>query len=243
MTGFFRFLYGLIFSPNRSLLRKLPSILGFIPGRADYYCLAFEHKSTARLDSKGQAINNERLEYLGDAILGAVVGEYLYKKYPEEKEGFLTKMRSKMVNGEALGDLALKMHLDMLLKSHVSGTQSIKHISGDAFEALVGAIYLDKGYKRTRRFILKKMVRQHLNLDELEKVETNYKSQLIEWGQKSRKEICFYTDIEPYDPTSFISYVSIGDRLFGSGTGVSKKEAEQKAAWETLKEINPVKNG
>lgn len=239
MTGIFRFLYGLIASPHSSLMWRLPSILGFLPGRHEIYALAFIHKSTARANDKGLVINNERLEYLGDAVLGSVVGEYLFKKYPNQNEGFLTKMRSKMVNGDTLGDLALKMNLDKLLENTVTGSQSIKHISGDALEALIGAIYLDKGYRISKIFILRKMIRRFLNIEELERVETNYKSQLIEWAQKSRKEVCFYTDIEPYDPTRFISYVSIADRLYGSGTGVSKKEAEQQAAWETLKEIKP----
>jgi len=239
VTDFFRFLYGLLMSPNRSLLWKLPPILGFLPGKSELYILAFTHKSTSHTNKNGQFINNERLEFLGDAILGSVIGEYLFDKYPDQNEGFLTKMRAKMVNGEALGDLALKMTLDQLLENNVTGALSIKHISGDAFEALIGAIYLDKGYRRTKRFILNKMVKRYLNLEELEKVETNYKSQLIEWAQQVKKEVCFYTDIEPYDPTKFISYVSIGDRLFGSGTGVSKKEAEQQAAFETLKEIKP----
>lgn len=239
MTGLFRFLYGLISSPHKGLLWRLPSILGFLPGKTELYSLAFIHKSTVRTDDSGQTINNERLEFLGDAVLGSVIGEYLYNKYPKQNEGFLTKMRAKMVNGDTLGNLALKMKLDELLENNVSGSQSIKHISGDAIEALIGAIYLDKGYRRAKIFILKKMVKRFLNLEELEKVETNFKSQLIEWAQKGRKEVCFYTDIEPYDPTRFISYVSIGDRLFGSGTGVSKKEAEQQAAWETLKEIKP----
>ncbi|MCK5822280.1 MAG: ribonuclease III [Bacteroidales bacterium] len=239
MTGFFRFLYGLMTSPNRSLLWKLPPILGFLPGRSELYVLAFTHKSTSQTNNDGQFANNERLEFLGDAVLGSVIGEYLYKKYPDQNEGFLTKMRAKMVNGETLGDLALKMTLDQLLENHVTGANSIKHISGDAFEALIGAIYMDKGYRITKRFILRKMVRRYLNLEELEKTETNYKSQLIEWAQQGRMEVCFYTDIEPYDPTKFISYVSIGDRLFASGSGASKKEAEQQAAMETLKEIKP----
>ncbi|MEA1878824.1 MAG: ribonuclease III [Bacteroidota bacterium] len=239
MTGFFRFLYGLMVSPNRSLLWKLPSVLGFLPGKSELYILAFIHKSTSHTNLSGQIINNERLEFLGDAVLGSVIGEYLFNKYPMQNEGFLTKMRSKMVNGETLGDLALKMQLDQLLENHVTGASSIKHISGDAFEALIGAIYMDKGYRITKRFILRKMVRRYLNLEELERIETNYKSQLIEWAQQGKKEVCFYTDIEPYDPTKFISYVSIGDSLFGSGTGASKKEAEQHAALETLKEIKP----
>jgi len=216
----------------------LPRILGFFPSKSSLYKLAFIHKSTALVDSNNNPINNERLEYLGDAVLGSVVGEYLYNKYPDQNEGFLTKMRSKMVSGEALGNLAIKMQLDELVQSHVSGKQSIKHISGDAVEALIGAVYIDKGYWTTRRFIRNRIIKKHLDLDQLEKKDTNHKSQLIEWAQKGHKEVTFYTDMEPYDPTRFISYVSIDDKLFGSGSGASKKEAEQQAALETLKEIN-----
>ncbi len=237
MTGVFRFVFWL-FNPNqRVFIQKLVPILGFFPKNPDLYRIAFIHKSTALVNDDGFPVNNERLEYLGDAVLGSVVGEYLYKKYPFQKEGFLTKMRSKMVNGEQLGHLAITMGLDKVLQNQVTSRQSLRHISGDAFEALIGAIYLDQGYTKTRSFILKKIIKKHLDLEELEKVETNYKSQLIEWAQKEHKEVVFYTDIEPYDPTQFISYVSIGEQLFGSGTGPSKKEAEQKAALETINEI------
>ena len=238
MTGIIRYFYGLYFSPSKALLWRLPRILGFLPAKSKLYKLAFIHKSTALVDGDNNPINNERLEFLGDAVLGSVIGEYLYKKYPDQNEGFLTKMRSKMVSGEALGDLAIKMKLDELIQSHVSGEQSIKHISGDAVEALIGAVYLDKGYRAARRFIHNRIVKKHLDLEQLEKRDTNHKSQLIEWAQKGHKEVTFYTDMEPYDPTRFISYVSISDKLFGSGSGATKKEAEQQAALETLKEIN-----
>jgi len=204
----------------------------------ELYEKAFIHKSTNQIDSEGRALNNERLEYLGDAILGCVIAEHLFKEYPDQKEGFLTKMRSKIVNGENLGNLADKMGIVPLIQTQAIGDHTLKHISGDAFEALIGAVFMDKGYAKTRRFILKKILVKHLDLDELEKTENNYKSQLIEWGQKHRKDICFYTDVEPYDPTRFISYVSIGNNLYGSGTGVSKKEAEQMAASESLKELS-----
>ncbi len=213
-------------------------MLRFLPGHIGLYQQAFIHKSITQTDDKGRCFNNERLEYLGDAILGAVIAEHLFKEYPDQNEGFLTKMRSKIVNGENLGALAEKMGLVSLIQTQAVGEHTLKHISGDAFEALIGAVYLDKGYSRTRRFILKNILVRHIDLDELEKIENNYKSQLIEWGQKHRKDVCFYTDLEPYDPTRFISYVSIGDNLYGSGSGVSKKEAEQMAANETLKELN-----
>lgn len=238
MTGIIRYFNCLLFSPHRQLMWRLPSLLGFLPGHPAYYILAFIHKSTSKTDPGGLPRNNERLEFLGDAILGSVIGEYLYKTYPDQKEGFLTKMRSKIVNGERLGELAMELKLDELLQTQVSGKSSLKHLSGDAFEALIGAIYLDKGYGAAKRFLLRKIIDRHLDLMQLEREESNYKSILIEWAQKGHKDICFYTDVEPYDPTRFISYVSIGDTLFGSGTGGSKKEAEQEAALETLKELS-----
>lgn len=212
-------------------------LLHFFPSRIRLYEIAIIHKSSSTSDSKGNPVNNERLEYLGDAILGAVIAEHLYLLYPDQNEGFLTKMRSKIVNGEKLGALAEQIGLVPLIKTQTIGTHTLKHIAGDAFEALIGAIYLDKGYKRTKRFILKNILIKHIDLETLEKTEDNFKSQLIEWGQKYRREVCFYTDVEPYDPTRFISYISIGDKLYGSGTGISKKEAEQMAARETLKEL------
>jgi ribonuclease-3 len=199
--------------------------------------LAFIHKSAARVDGKGLPLNNERLEYLGDAVLGSVIAEHLYIKYPDEKEGFLTKMRSKIVNGEHLCELAKKMHLNELIIKKVRNEQANKHILGDTVEAFIGAIYLDRGYRRTGRFIREKVLKSYIDIEKLEKSETNYKSLLIEWAQRFKKDVTFYTDIEPYDPTRFISYVSIGDTLFGSGSGVSKKEAEQSAAFETLEEL------
>ncbi|MCX6225179.1 MAG: ribonuclease III [Bacteroidia bacterium] len=212
-------------------------ILGFLPGKVGLYELAFIHKSASLSDSKGNPLNYERLEYLGDAVLGVIIAEFLYRQFPDRNEGFLTKMRSKIVNGDNLSMLTQQMGLSQLLDNRIQNEQANRHILGDAFEALIGAIYLDKGYRRTRRFVLRRVIRKHIDLIELERNETNFKSQLIEWAQKNRKEITFYTDIEPYDPTLFISFVGIGDTLFGSGTGASKKEAEQNAALETLKEL------
>lgn len=225
-------------SPKKIFYSRLIRILGFLPGKIGLYELAFVHKSASLSDSKGNPLNYERLEYLGDAVLGIVIAEFLYRQFPDRNEGFLTKMRSKIVNGDNLSMLTQQMGLTQLLDNRIQNEQASRHILGDAFEALIGAIYLDKGYRRTRRFVLRRVIRKHVDLVELERNETNFKSQLIEWAQKNKKEVTFYTDIEPYDPTHFISFVSIGDTLFGSGTGVSKKEAEQNAALETLKELN-----
>jgi ribonuclease-3 len=216
---------------------RLIRILGFLPGKIGLYELAFIHKSASLTDAKGNPVNYERLEYLGDAVLGVIIAEFLYLRFPDRNEGFLTKMRSKIVNGDNLSQLTQQLGLGILLDNKLQNEQASRHIHGDAFEALIGAIYLDKGYRRARRFVLRRVVKKFVDLEDLEKNETNFKSQLIEWAQKNRKEITFYTDIEPYDPTRFISFVSIGDTLFGSGTGVSKKEAEQNAALETLREL------
>jgi ribonuclease III len=225
-------------SPKKNFYFRLIRILGFLPGKVGLYELAFIHKSASLADSKGNPLNYERLEYLGDAVLGVIIAEFLYRKFPDRNEGFLTKMRSKIVNGDHLSLLTQQLGLCNLLDSRLQNEQASRHILGDTFEALIGAIYLDKGYQRTRRFVLHRVLKKHVDLVELEKNETNFKSQLIEWAQKNRKEITFYTDIEPYDPTRFLSFVSIGDTLFGSGNGVSKKEAEQNAALETLRELN-----
>ena len=230
-------------SPKKTFYTRLIRILGFLPGKIGLYELAFIHKSASLSDSKGNPLNYERLEYLGDAVLGVIIAEFLYRQFPDRNEGFLTKMRSKIVNGDHLSILTQQMSLDQLLENRIQNEQANRHILGDAFEALIGAIYLDKGYRRTRRFVLRRVIKKHVDLVALERNETNFKSQLIEWAQKNRKEITFYTDIEPYDPTLFLSYVGIGDTLFGSGTGVSKKEAEQNAAMETLKELNDQNGG
>jgi len=224
-------------SPQKTFYSRLIRILGFLPGKVGLYELAFIHKSASLTDSDGNPVNYERLEYLGDAVLGVIIAEFLYRRFPDRNEGFLTKMRSKIVNGEHLSLLTQQLGLNQLIDNRLQNEQANRHILGDTFEALVGAIYLDKGYQRTRRFVLKRVIGRFVDLAELEKNETNFKSQLIEWAQKNRKEITFYTDIEPYDPTRFLSFVSIGDTLFGSGNGVSKKEAEQNAALETLREL------
>ena len=225
-------------SPKKSFYYRLIRILGFLPGKIGLYELAFIHKSASVSDAKGNPLNYERLEYLGDAVLGVIIAEFLYLKFPDRNEGFLTKMRSKIVNGEHLSILTQHLGLEQLLDNRLQNEQANRHILGDTFEALIGAIYLDKGYRRCKRYVLHKVIKKFVDIADLEKNETNYKSLLIEWAHKNRKEVTFYTDIEPYDPTRFISFVGIADTLFGSGTGGSKKEAEQNAALETLQELN-----
>lgn len=182
-------------------------------------------------------INNERLEFLGDAILDAVVAEYLYVRFPDKKEGFLTQTRSKIVNGDFLGELAIRLGIDKFVVSHANNFNTNKHILGDAFEALIGAIYLDHGYRAVKRFVFKQLLNKHIDLNLVLKTETNYKSRLIEWAQKDKKEIVFETNPTSSDNVipEFISQVYVEDKIMAQGKGLSKKEAEQNAAQATLK--------
>ncbi|MGF7140055.1 ribonuclease III [Roseimarinus sediminis] len=219
----------------------LKDILGFYPANTRLYDLAFIHRSASMTDSMGKPINNERLEYLGDAILGAVIAEYLYKRFPQRDEGFLTQMRSKLVNRAFLSDLMKEMGLDLYIKSRTIGNAAISSIYGDAFEALIGAIYLDKGYEKAQYVIVKKILNPYVDLNLIEERDTNYKSQLIEWGQKNKQEVNFDTrEVEhPKNKNNlFVSIVKIENQIKGKGSGISKKEAQQKAAQEALKIID-----
>ena len=178
---------------NNQLSFELKKILGFRPLHIDFYKTAFIPRSSSHVYNDGTIINNERLEYLGDAIFDAIIADYLYKKFPGQNEGFLTTMRSKIVNGENLGHLAIKIGLEELLPLPPNKNNTSKNIYGDAFEAFIGAVYYDKGYNKTKKFVRKKIIDKYINLDELQFVEHNYKSRIIEWGQKNKKEIYFDT--------------------------------------------------
>lgn len=218
----------------------LSDFLGFDPNKPDLYELAFIHKS-ATIQKDGYGMNNERLEYLGDAILGAIIADILYKYFPNKDEGFLTQIRSKIVSRESLNKLARKIDLDKHVVSNVNLNNN-KHIYGDAFEALIGAIYLDQGYANTRIFIEDRVFKKHINLEEVVTIETNFKSKLIEWAQKNKKDVFFDTQEDGVDKALrlplFISEVEVEEVKMGKGIGTSKKEAQQKAAREALKRIN-----
>ena len=141
--------------------------------------------------TEGHRTNNERLEYLGDAILGSVVAEYLYKKYPLKGEGFLTEMRSKIVSRKSLGQLARKIGMIELIEHQRGVEGAFKSLGGDAFEALIGAIYLERGYRFTRKVIINKLLCTYIDIDEVAKTEWNFKSKLIDWGQKNHKKVTF----------------------------------------------------
>ncbi|MBR1765624.1 MAG: ribonuclease III [Bacteroidales bacterium] len=166
------------------------NILGYTPRRTELYHMALRHRSLSTLQN-GHRINNERLEYLGDAVLGAVVADYLYKKYPYHGEGFLTELRSKIVSRVSLNRLADKIGLVELVEYQHDATGGFKSIGGDAFEALMGAMYIDKGFVFTRKVIVNRILGLHLDVDSVASTEWNYKSKLIDWGQKNHKKVSF----------------------------------------------------
>jgi ribonuclease III len=223
----------LLFESKKKNYKELIFTLGFYPHCWELYELAFVHRSASVLMPDSSTVNNERLEFLGDAVLDAVVAEYLFKRYPDKDEGFLSKMRSKIVKRQHLNTLANKTGIDKFIVSNSINSNGGKYISGNAFEALIGAIYMDKGYSKTKDFLINNVLNKHINFEELEFRESDYKSRIIEWAQKNRNEIGFenqeeYTE-SGHSPT-FVSRVLIDNRIAGEGRGTSKKEAEQNAA-------------
>ena len=228
-------------SSRKEFYLFLRDILGFYPQNLKLYDLAFIHKSASTVDSQGNLVNNERLEYLGDAILGAIIADFLYNRFPQEDEGFLTKTRSKLVNRSFLTKLTYDMGLNVFIDSNTTKNVDKSHIYGDALEALIGAIYLDQDYQTTKYFVTKRILSQFVNLNEIEQYDSNFKSQLIEWSQKNKKEIKFETTEEISEKTKqpkFIAVVEIDNTQIGRGTGTSKKEAQQNAARKTLEKLD-----
>lgn len=229
-----------ILTTDKKFYGRIKNITGFYPQNEELYKLAFIHKSATLQLPNGITMNNERLEFLGDAVLDAVVAEYLYINFPDKKEGFLTQTRSKLVNGEYLGKLAISLGLDKLILSYTSNFDKNKHILGDAFEAFTGAIFLDRGYEAVKKFIVKQIFYKNIDLKKVLKTETNYKSKLIEWSQKEKKEISFQTfelKDEVTERQRFLSELVIEGKIKSKGKGNSKKEAEQNAAELALKEL------
>ncbi len=216
------------------------NIVGFYPDRIDLYKEAMTHRSSSIRSRKGRWVNNERLEFLGDAILDAIVADILYKKFEHKKEGFLTSTRSRIVQRETLNKLAMELGIDTLI---VSSTRNLAHntnIYGDALEALIGAIYLDQGYRVAKKFVYETMIKQHLSIEKVLKSEVDFKSRLIEWGQKNKVEIRFEVTDSSYDAHNnpiFVSCVKVADVEVGSGRGYSKKESHQMAAKVAIKKL------
>ncbi len=228
---------------NEEFYNFFKNILGFTPRRTEIYQVAFIHRSKSLATTKGHRINNERLEYLGDAVLSAIVAEYLYKKYPYEGEGFLTVMRSKIVSRANLNKLAHKIGLNDLIQYNKEQQGIFKSIEGDAFEALVGAIYLEKGYKFTRKVIVDRVIKIHLDVDALSQQDWNYKSKLIDWGQKERCKISFEVVNTTFQGKKNASRKEYEVQVLLDGEPAEKaiefsiKAAEQLAAEKTYKKL------
>lgn len=179
------------FSSEKAFYQNIKNIFGFYPGNIFLYKLAFRHRSAAVEKYNGVKLNNERLEYLGDAILGAIVAEYLFRKFPLRDEGFLTGMRSKIVSRSALNKLSQKLGINALITADTDINKQFKSINGDAFEAFVGALYLDKGYGFTSKILIERIISVHFDIEMLETTEINHKSTLLEYCQKEKLDIEF----------------------------------------------------
>lgn len=222
------------FGADSPYYAMIDDMFGFIPNNIELYKLALVHKSASVLLPDGRSINNERLEYLGDAVIEAVTSDYLFIEYPDRDEGFLTQLRSKIVSRQSLNALAERLGLDRhLILNHAPGVIQ-KHIYGDAFEAMMGAIYLDQGYNFVNRLLINRIFAGLLDIEELTVSENDFKSRLIEWCQKNRHTFLFRTTQDKQYRSNhpvFCTTVIIDDMEVGHGSGESKKEAEQNAAF------------
>jgi ribonuclease-3 len=218
------------------LVAAIKNIAGFAPKNLELYKLATLHSSLAKSNNHGQKESNERLEYLGDAVLGAAVADYLFKKFPFKDEGFLTEIRSRIVNREALNILAKKIGINSIVQFDNKNAQLQQVILGNTLEAIVGAVYLDLGYVRCKKFVIDKLIVPHYDLEEVVNSNSNYKSKLIEWAQRSGKPIRFeITETKTHkNRKEFTAQVFLDNEGKGTGFGINKKKAEQDASFKTL---------
>lgn len=229
----------LLFRKDKESYLCFYKMLGFYPRNIEIYQQALLHKSSS-VKAKGRLLNNERLEFLGDAILDAVVADIVYKRFEGKREGFLTNTRSKIVQRETLNRIAVQIGLDKLIKYTTRQSSHNSYMCGNAFEALVGAIYLDRGYETCKFFMEERIIKPYLNLDKLSRKEVNFKSKLIEWGQKNRFLIEFNLleqSVDEQQNPVFETQVMVENIPAGQGRGYSKKESQQEAAHETLNKI------
>ena len=227
------------FSSDKPIYNSIKNIFGFYPGNIFLYKLAFLHKSAGSEIVQGVKINNERLEFLGDAILDAITADYLFKTFPVKDEGFLTEMRSKIVSRVQLNKLSQKLGMGKLIQSDHNSQNQYRSLQGDAFEALIGAIYLDKGYNFTKKVLLERIIMQYFDIDELINHEVNFKSRMIEWAQKEKKQISYQTIGETGTGyrKQYIVELLVDDTPLSQGQDYSIKGAEQLAsekAWTKL---------
>ncbi len=220
------------FSSNRKMRQAIKNIFGFYPGNIFLYKQAFRHKSASLKHKNGLQINNERLEYLGDAVLGVVVADYLFRRFPYKSEGFLTEMRSKIVSRSSLNKLSNKLGLKNFMYFSNADVRQMKSVGGDAFEAFVGALYLDKGYRFTQKIIIKRIIEVHFDLEQLVQSEISYKSKIIEWAQKSKIKFRFQVLSEETfkNKKQFKVAVFIKDKMVAEAYDYTIKGAENLAA-------------
>lgn len=226
------------FSNHKQLYHAIKNIFGFYPGNIFLYKLALKHKSVVD-QPNGAYLSNERLEYLGDAILGAIVADYLFKLFPFKDEGFLTEMRSRLVSRDQLNKLSHKLGLQNLIQTNLESPAHSKSFKGDAFEAFIGALYLDKGYNFTKKIYINNIIRIHLDMERIQNEELNYKSRMIEWGQKERHEVEFRMVEEKGNGHSkqYVVELFIDGKSYGSAKDFSIKGAEKLIAekgWNQL---------
>lgn len=225
---------------ERRFYFQLIQMLGFLPLKLSIYKLAFLPKSALVNFPQAATINNERLEYLGDAVLSTIVADYLFRKFPNSDEGFMTKVRARVVKRKNLDYLANQIGIPSMIRHGVLPGNKSKHIYGNMLEALMGAIYLDRGYRVARNFFLKRILEKHMDLDLLVNKDPDYKSRIIEWAQKNRVEVLFESREEHTSKQkfpAFISTISLNGDQKGTGRGSTKKGAEQRAAREAMSSI------
>lgn len=230
----------LLFKHDRKRYLSLYHHLGIMAKDTLYYDVALSHKSKS-IHINGRRMNNERLEFLGDAVLSMVVADYLFKHYQHAHESMLTSSRAKIVNRQHLNKTALEMNIEKMMRKDTTLFSLQSNVYGNSLEALIGAIYMDRGYKTSYQYIYKHIIKSPEYLDSLIQKETNYKARLLEWCQKNKKAYRYEVvseKLDAYFQSIFEVQILINDEPFGQGTGHSKKEAEQHAAEEAMKRID-----
>lgn len=220
------------FSPNRILHSRLKNVLGFYPRNIRLYQLSLKPRSANSEEQSGLGSgNNERLEFLGDAVLGSSIANYLFRKFPLKDEGFLTKIRSRIVSRQHLNQISLKLGLNSFQDKKKSERFS-KSLPGDTLEALIGAIYLDRGFEFTNRWIIRKLIQQNMDIDEIVAVDKDYKSKILEWGYREKKSLRFDTisDSKNAGVSLYSVSLKLEEKEIAQAMGNSKKAAEQRAA-------------
>jgi len=229
-----------LFVKKSKLYYFVRQITGFSPKNIELYELAFVHRSVSVYHGKGFSVNNERLEFLGDSILDAIIADYLFEKFPNENEGFLTNLRSRFVNRQSLNELAVTIGLDKHIKAHVDKTGLSPSVIGNALEAFIGAVFIDLGFNCTRKFIVNRLIKPYIDLEKLCETDTNFKGRVISWAQKHKYEIEFNCTEETLSTKSgrfFVVKLIVNGKEIGFGQAESKKEAEQHAAEDALKKV------